>query len=576
MRYNDRKGRNSFPDLNSGRYHQPEQRKRIWPYVISGIVAILLIAWFILGYWQDVLHVLWAGFVNNIWLSWLFPHGWNLFGATPLFWLLAASAGMVFVWLLAMHQRETAPRGLYATAVVAGLVIASLFGIGLWNINKSAAVHYIADDNAVFAVDDPKNMPEILQRIEEAKSPFIGITQGDMAFSWERRVGSASGAYRVMSRTGDTIARTELMQSSIGYLYGDTDSDSAWTGIRNGTKRQDIHSISVWSGTGERVTDCKFQGDSELHRAFSGSWGRNLTDDIAAFDSRFRYDEDDIYGYCDGDEPVIIIPGTKTVGAGLRTVNETYGVLTIRGSKSGNPVIEHHLNIKPGTFPMPVYAKRLTNSQIDYFKWAEGRCWMWEACFGLETTNVASQAENSSNYLLKSKRDGRLYWVTPLKPTNTDSQTIVAYSVIPADTTTAGELNKQKIYVMNNDDSRIVNLDNLENAVTDAVRTADPGFFTGDSPGRIVEFLPVSDTKWQVFAEVGGRVKYRVDVNVGTTLHSTLFRIDEEETTEQQPAASDDGAQVTCDTPASLTDQELVSCLARLANELTSRHAESK
>lgn len=560
--------------------------KRVWPYVTT--VVIVGILWIIIGLVADVAHTAGRGLLNGVWFAWFFPNGWNLFGATPFFWwvLSAIVLGTIYVKITRKtitddHQwsnvRRTyvkyvdAPRWFVITAIATSIALIVTSFVGIWNINKSAAIHYTADNQAVYVVDDLDDVPSVLRKVEQASSPIVNIEEGDISFDWERRIASATGAVNVMKRTGDSINNTQLMDETIAYIYDDSSQGGSWTAIRNGINRQDIYGVSVWSGTGERVVNCEFKGKYELNQAFGGMFGRNLSDTIAQFDARFQYNGNDVYGYCDGDEPIIVIPGTKTVGAGQRTVSQAYGVLTIQGSQSGNPVIHHVMDAQPGDFPGSVYPKRLVDEQRDILWWSAGRCWLWEECFGLETTDVATQVGNSTNFLLRNNSDGRLYWVTPLKPRSTDSQTLVAYSVTAADEMTSGQLNQQRVYVMNDGDNRIVNLDDLENVVTDAVRTADPGFFTGDSPGRIVEFLPVSDTEWQVFAEVGGRVKYRIDVSVGARMGTKLFLVDDgaEEETIDEPNRPVENA--TCDDPSSLDNTELARCIGQLVDELEQR-----
>ncbi len=556
--------------------------RRAWPYVTAAIVVVG-ISWFIIGFWADSAHLMGRTLLNGVWFSWFFANGWNLLGATPFFWwVVSIVAALILLWRGTQYETTTdrwgdahttmsTPRWVYATIGGVVLVLVILSVRGIWLLGETSANHYTANNQAVFVVDNPESVPSVLRKIERSDASIVTITKGNITFDWERRVASATGAVNVMKRTGDAITNTQLMTETIVYIYNKSSQGGSWTAIRNGINRQDIFGVSTWSGTGEKVTTCEFKGQYELNRAFGGQWGRNLSDDIAEFDPRFQYNDNDVYGYCDGDEPLIVIPGTKTVGADVRTVDQAYGLLVIRGSQSGNPSIAHVMDAKPGDFSGPVYPKRLADEQRESLDWAAGRCWFWEECFGLDTTNVSSQVGNSTNFLLKNKTDGRLYWVTPLKPASTDSQTLVAYSVTPADEMTSGQLNQQRIYVMNDGDNRIVNLDDLENVVTDAVRTADPGFFTGDSPGRIVEFLPVSDTEWQVFAEVGGRVKYRIDVSVGARMGTKLFLVDDGEAKEEGKVNKPSQA-ATCDTPSSLSDAELARCIGQLADELKKRH----
>lgn len=580
--------------------------KRKWPYATAASLILGFLA-VIIGFVADTaaLHGQW--WLNSFLLSALLPGAWNLLHATPFFWVVVSV--VIFATIMwrkltvqvtqeplygysakakseAVVLRKLRPylrsakadkkyrveidkinwsKRLIRSAIVVGLLLLTVIVHGGWMYGKSAATHYIGSGQAEFVVADTENTPSVLGKVVRSRTSMVVINEGDISFNWVPRVASATGAVNVMRKTGDAITNTQLMGETVAYIYDKSSGGGSWTAIRNGINRQNIFGVQTWSGAGERVVNCEFKGKYALNRAFGGMYGRNLTNDIAAANPLFRYNANDVYGYCDDGQPVIVIPGTRLVASTVRTVEQSYGVMVIKGSSSGNPIITHDRDVQPGDFPGPVYPKRLADAQRDSLDWAAGRCWFWQECFGLDTTSVSSQAGNSTNFLLKNQQDGRLYWVTPLKPASTDSQTLVAYSVIPADEMTSGKLNHQRVYVMGDGDVRIVNLDDLENVVIDAVRSADPGFITGDSPGRIVEFLPVSDTKWQVFAEVGGRVKYRIDVSVGARMGTKLFVVDGGE----KPTSSDKKA--TCDDPTTLDNAGIAKCLRALVDELEKR-----
>lgn len=535
--------------------------------IVSGIIAAIV--WFFVGFMADSWFQNWRGFVNDIWISWLFPNGWNLLGATPFFFTLAA---IVITGIIVMTS-GTEEKWLLVVATV--LIVASIFSIirGSWLLAENGARYY--SSTTTFVVKDTNKVPGVLSKFSTSNEAMVDMKQGNLPTGWVPRAASATGAQILLRRTGDAISNTELMSDTLTYIYGEGKSGS-WTAIRNGKNQQPIYGVASWDGTNENVKTCEFTGNYELNKAFGGMWGKNLTDSIAEKFPLLTYNELDMWGYCKGDQPIIVIPATKTNGYDVRSVDQAAGVITVTGAPNGEPVIEHQVSAKPGDFPGPVYPQRLVSAQLDSLSWVAGRHLNWFENFGFEATDVTAQAGNNSNYLLKSEADGRLYWVTPLKPRSTDSQTLVAYSVTPADEMNNDRMNEQKVYVLDNDDPRIVNLDNLEAVVTDAIRTSDPGFFTSSTPGKIVEFLPVSDNQWQVFAEVNGRVKYRIDVNVGSRITTTVVQVDKEEAPAVGGSTTTPDTPVTCDNPAGLNDAQLTACLVQLANEFQKRHAETK
>lgn len=532
--------------------------------VIFGLLALFV------GGIADSWYIMWRSLYNGFWLAWLFPNGGNIFAATPAFWWIIGGIALFLAYVVAAKEDSfgtlSAPTWYkaLATIVIIGLVFLSIRGF--WLLNETDARYYngFKQDpaNNVYVVSDEDNVPNTLTRVEQSNSRQVEIETGTMPREWETRVASATGAAYVMGKTGDSNANTKLMPDTLTYIYGDEAGKGSWTAIRNGTNRQPIFGVSSWSGTGEDIKTCEFEKDYELNRNFGSGWGKNLKDEIAQYDLTFTYSDMDVYGYCDGDKPVIVIPGTRTVGVDVHTANQAYGVMLITGSSNGEPKIEFKHDVKAGELPGPVYPLRLVQAQRNALSWSAGRVWWWESPVGFEATDTESQAGNNADFLLKSKEDGRLYWVTPMKPMSTDAQTLVAYAITPADEFSQGKFNQQKIYVLDDGDSSIVNLNDLENAVTQAVAKADSGFFTGseENKGRIVEFIPTSDDSWQVFAERGGRAVYRIDVKGGSSMNTTVFSMEDS-----------NGKPGTCDEPRGLSDVELANCLAAISDELSAR-----
>jgi hypothetical protein len=548
-----------------------------WPVAITGaIIGAFIVVWLIVLGINAITYqgapVLWRDTMGLI--QWtLFPGG----VPTPFFWVMLGI--LVAIILIARGHSEYSLGPVVFGWVAGGLIVVLGFTLV---IVKGVTHDILASDRylttTTFEVADTDTLPDILAKYDRNGTLEIQLENGDLPTSWVPRVASATGALNVMKKTGDAVNNTALMDDTVTYLYGDGQSGE-WTAIRNGVNQQDIYGISSWNGSGERVETCRFTGDYALNRAFSAMWGKDLWNSVASSYPTFYYNESDMWGYCDGDEPIIVIPGVHLGFTDMQSVDETAGVLTIQGSRIGTPIVKFYADVEPGEFPGPVYPQRMVNHQREALDWGAGYWQSVNEHFGFDSTSVESQAGNNTNYLMKNEGDGRLYWVTPLKPQSTDSQTLIAYSMIPADEVSSRMLNPQIVYVLNEDDPRVVNLDDLMARVTDAVRDANPGFFTGENPGKIVEFLPVSDTEWQVFAEVQGRVKYRIDVEIGARITTRVVDIDTGETATGLPN-SEEGNTGTpteatgCDDPSSLTDEQLADCLQALVEELNNRSEE--
>ncbi len=466
------------------------------------------------------------------------------------------------------------------TAVLAWfMAVVMILGASALSITKTSTNDILGSDyylsNTTFKVKDVDTMPAILAKYADNDQIEVNLEEAVMTNSWVPRVASMTGALRVLNKTSSSSNSNELMRNTITYLYGEGDS-GVWTAIRNGKGQQDIFGISSWDGTGneDRINTCRFTGEYALKKNFGGQWfDKNIWNSVAGAYPSFYYDAADMWGYCDGSEPVIVIPGVSLSSFDMRSVDAPAGVVTIRGSASGEPVVDMLTDIKPGTLPGPVYAQRLVNQQRSALDWSAGYFQSVNEHFGFDVPDAAAQAGNNSNFLLKNKEDGRLYWVTPMKPQDADEETIIAYTLIPADEVSPSGLNPQTVYILNaeEDSKRTVNLDELESYAQDAACGKDANFCTDTPKGRIIEFLPVTDTHWQAFGEVDGRVKYLIDIEVGTTIQTQPTTLPPDQQVSVGVEALEPEGEVSCDTPSSLTDKQLSECLTGLATELQGR-----
>lgn len=572
-----------YESEGSNRFKHGPGSAWLWGPLLGVLVILVVLAviwgicWLVAVIFWDAGAVVWrntGGMIQGA----LFPGGWP----TPFFWILLA------VLLSAMGLKLAYDRDSGSAAMAWLLAILMVVGAVALGITKGVTHGILASDyyltTTTIKVGDPDALPSMLAKYDNNGTLEVDVEQGSLPSGWVPRVASATGAFNVMKKTGDAINNTSLMDDTITYIYGEN-GGGQWTAIRNGINRQYIYGIATWNGTGDRVGACRFTGDYAIHKTFGGMWpGNNLWNAVAGTYPSFFYNESDMWGYCDGDEPIVVIPGVQLSHYDMQATDASAGVVTIRGSRSGEPVIELFADVQPGDFPGPVYAERLVDNQRNALDWSAGYWQSVNEGFGFDATDVASQAGNNTNYLMQSEADGRLYWVTPLRPQSTDSQTLIAYSVIPADEVSASKLNEQVVYVLNEDDSRVVNLDDLLARVKSTVCEVDTNFCGGNANGRVVEFLPVTDTQWQVFAEVQGRVKYRIDVDVDARIQPKIVDIDLNQTVDpdapkepnEDPSKEPNvppstATDVNCNDPSSLTDAQLATCLSTLTDELKSR-----
>jgi hypothetical protein len=404
------------------------------------------------------------------------------------------------------------------------------------------------------------------------------ITQGELPDTWVPRNASAKAASIMLEKASKGASNTTVLDDSLTYLY---ENDGEWTAIRDGKNAQPTDRIEVWDGK-NNVTSCTFSGPYAIKGAFGGSWSNNLKSTVAkAYPSLFS-DMKDAWGYCNGDEPIVVLPVTEQIGYGNRTVMTDGGALTIRGNHGGISItwIQHPTygtDLSKGELPGPSYPLTLVRAARTSANWSAGRKSHNRDGFGFEPTNDAAQYGNVSEYLLKNAQTGELDWVTPLTPRSSDSQQFSAWSVTPAGYSNAGELNQTKIYVMDDNDPRQVNIQKMKSNANNALSQLNPGFFSTNAGGEIVEFLPINATTWQAYGELKGQVIYRIDVPINVNVMPTVYSLQTDPSATPSGTPGSGGATTTPATggcgaaPGTMTTAQLQVCINAELAELAKR-----
>lgn len=544
---------------------------------IIGIAVFLLfvggIWWFAFGYYGDITARQWKWLTQIAMERWFVPDGlFSMNHWTDNAYLMTGLALAVVALLIREYGGSIIV--VVFNGVLAGILVVISVATWVGDINDHSAAYA---DSTMFVVNDTDDMPVSLKLLNEkatamsencdklADEDMPGcISEGTMdEFTWEARTASLVGAEKRIKRSSTGNNRTHLLSDSLSYTYGN-EGEGAWTAIRDGGSKEPVYGVISYNGSSD-PTVCEFEGDFELNKAFSGRWGTNLSDEIADRYSNLFYDNSDRWGYCDGDQPVIVIPVKQQIPFRHRTAFRSGGVLTITGSPSGEPVFQHITDVKAGDFPGPVYPASLAQEQRESMGMISGIFNSWFRDFGYEPVSEEAQDGNVSEYLLKNETDGRVYWVTPLKQRGGDNQRIVAYSVISADSTVNGGLNQLRIFVLNDDDARVASISDMEASVRQKLSERYPGFYT--AKGYLAEFLPLDAKTWQVYAEINGRVVYRVVVPVDTDISPTVYEIDPVSEVEgEDPILSD-----CVEDLKALDDETLAKCLSDVAGEFESR-----
>lgn len=580
---------------------------RLRTYFI-GLVVILLLPLVSFGLPKILLHAVWEGTLAtqkyDLWLA------RNMNPGYPFLWsIIAFTAVVAAVWsLVAIFDGD--PLDLQSRkfkmctgtgVLVSALVLTSgliQWGGMVWN-NKDFPRFY--NQATTFVVKDIDKPPPSLQRLLEGasvgKMPCERVGKHDVpscissgtfpSEGWENRSASLAGAVRVMSQASGGTQKVDLLTETTAHIYppkgesvaaNDTVSSGYWTAIRDGSGiRIPTEAIVEWDGV-NKPTSCDFSGENEFNRALRGKRSNNLHNLVADRFPKLRYNRSDVYGYCDrekGNRPVMVIPVFRNVRSVNRSVEVPAGVLLVRGSPSGDPRFEYKASVQEGEVPGPVYPLSIAETQRGEHTWAAGREYESRGKFGFEKTRAATQEGNSTEFLLRSRKDGRTYWVSPLTPRGSDSQLVLAYTVIPADTVTSGQLNQLTVYAQDRDDKHVVNLDQMERDIRDFVQQRSPGFFGAN--GRIQEFTPASGTSWRAFGVIDGDPRFvvSIDPNAGNT--PVISNVRGSVPVTQPPGAPTDQTSTgtdPCSQPLSqATNQQLVTCAKAALSELEQRQA---
>lgn len=534
--------------------------------VLTGAVLYL--------WYSDNIDTFLNGLYWKVWRDWVMPHGilkpWR---ASPVAMVLMAIILGYLTMYLFKHSRITKNPWMITFGVSSALLMIGSVVTGI-NGYRLGAAHYA---NATTVITKTDQDPAILQNIRPSSVDTTkedcdqliehhGLATcfnvvDDIHLEWQPYPVSGVLAEIDIAREANSDELSSPIPSSLTYLP----DRKAWTAVRDGSARRTLAGIQEWSEDG-KIRECTFQGRNTLDWSFNGLAGRNLTNLINEKFNVNQWDMESIWGYCsEGNIPTIVIPTTIKSGYGHRTVEKFGGVILVTGSVNGVPNISLVSDISPGAIPGPIYPASLAKKQRESFNYSGGIWARLTEDFGYTTSTVPSQSKEPSEYLLQSKIDGRLYWVTPLRSRGSSSEQIVAYSTVRADEATSGELNNHNLYILKRDNPDVADLQQMHERAVNAINERHGSFFTGGSdvtaPGRLTELLPAGQGVWQTYAVRGGDVVSRVEVNVDYNIRPKTHSLS---------GASED-AESTCDIPEGLSSTQIQECIQHLTDELSRR-----
>lgn len=279
-----------------------------------------------------------------------------------------------------------------------------------------------------------------------------------------------------------------------------------------------------------------------------------------------HFNGDDAYGYCDGDDPVVVVPLFKYEGFwALRKVPAGAAVYTADGLRilSGEELAEE--GVEGPTYPrsVAITQRKAYNSGGGWGSWISDR-------YGYDLTSKDaedSNAGNTSEFTLIGD-DGEMQYVTPLVPKGT-SQSITAVSSVPAQ---QGAEGGNGLTITTSPD--LGSTSTITTAIKESSVQGDSSWTTRWSAGMgVYEILPGKDGHWVASIGQGQAVSYRADIAPDGTVVVT----NADTGASSDSPAKDDAPEGTASSgkPLSeMTDKELLDTIQQATEELQKRESE--
>ncbi|MFF4381129.1 hypothetical protein [Kitasatospora sp. NPDC001547] len=547
------------------------------------------------------------------------PNG-GVLDAAPLFWIWAAIGlgGTVVAVTYVARESGAGYRGWRTRLTLAAVLLAlagSLVraGTGLWDDDKDEGRYYAAAtvlDIPAGGAGTPRSVLPVTEHtragdggrcdlVGTADVPACVKTAPMPDFDFEARTASYAAATKALTDSAGLTSGVHLMGHSLHYLPDAAPGGGVWTAVLDGSGEQPMEGVAVWDGRSNSVATCAFRGEHAFGRAFAGTGAVSLRNLLAERFPDLVYSDQDIWGYCDGAdprtaEPVVVISVARQRGWRQRTVLEPAGVLVLRGSPDGRPDATYRADVAPGELPGAVYPASVVRSQIHEVQWLGGRGAKDDRGFGYAHTSASTNAVNPGEFLLRSKADGHLYYVTPLVPRESSSQLVVAFAVLQADRV-GGGLNDLHVYVRG-DDGPAVNLDVLASRMVSYMAQQTSISISAGPGGALQEIVPFGRDMWRGFVDFNGQTQDYIDLSGDATVTPNLVSLSGDITapgggrpapaptpapTGPAPTGQPSTAPPTAPPPApaggcggdpaQLTTSQLASCVAELSKALQGR-----
>lgn len=540
-----------------------------------------------------------------------FPEGWNLLGGTPYLWVFILILTIIAVVILAADT-DYGASGLAAFLVgVVGIPLC-MFVAGQGFVSRDKVAGQFYQQGTTFFVANPEDLPSAVTRLgqDAGKKPVGSDRKGkdgcaikpvhdvsacvkkgsllDKPGLWVGRTSSYTGARTVLASSTANQQGADLMEPSLTYLGGDKPETERWSGVIDGSGAYNqAQGVVEWYGKTNTIKKCLFGNKHSgtqsyrFNRAFGGAKRNSLSHLILSTYTGYTYQDDDVWGYCAGNKPVLVVPMVKHVPYHHQAPQVPAGTLIIRGSESGDPVLDFRKEVKRGELDGPVVPQSIIAKQRETLDWAAGRKFRKSSGgnnggFGFDVASAETQAGNNSEYRLYNTAEKRWYFASPLVPNNARSQTYTAMALTPTDEVRSGVLPSLNVYVFEDDPAKQANADRMHSAALTYLSTADPGFRTNG--GELKELTPLGGDMWRVYAEVKGYTTHYIDMSANGRVTPNLVTLNTPvpgvgtPTVPVKPGQTGTPSQAACGKQiGQMKVEEKVACMKALTDDLAKR-----
>jgi hypothetical protein len=314
--------------------------------------------------------------VLGLWI-WVAPYFWTnvLWGLRSSLFVLAPVAVLAVVVIVLGGLNEGYGDGFFGclgTLVGAGGLIA----LGFWVFSYHSYAQDLDYARSVTVIEG--QVPELGQR-----APF--------------QVAQAQARPSLGDAPGDLVSSAYLPQDN---KFSSLVERRGWFAGYQVALTQDIPLTG--RGTGRT---CEFSAAAD--RRIGGWWSHNLGRLIASHLRGVLYHDGDVYGYCDGDTPKVVVPLVRQVGwlvvterpAGVAVYDGKTGAVTLQDDAKGLPGNSYPLSIAQAQ-------RESTHSLSGYWDWVWNRA-------GWDSDDDGTNSGNNTDFALPTK-DHRTVYATLL------------------------------------------------------------------------------------------------------------------------------------------------------------------